>query len=216
MKTDQELKVMVQAELAWDPAVKETAIGVAVKDGIVTLSGHVDTFPEKWAAEKALQRVHGVRAVAMEVDVRLSPDHRRSDTDIARSAELALKWHTTVPADAVRLTVDHGWITMQGELDWDYQRQNLEHALRNLTGVLGISDEIVLRNRPTPEDVGKRITEALRRQSAREAQHLMVSVKGDTVTLRGSVHSWHERDAAKGAAWSAPGVRRVVDELLIT
>lgn len=215
MKTDQELKVMVQAELAWDPAVNDTAIGVAVKDGIVTLSGHVDTYPERWAAEKALQRVHGVRAVAMEVDVRLSPDHKRSDTDIARSAELALQWHTSVPPDSVRLTVDHGWITITGQVDWDYQRQSLEQALRNLTGVIGISDETALRNTPTPEDVGERIAEALQRQSAREAQHLDVCVKDDTVTLRGSVHSWQERDAAKGAAWSAPGVRRVVDELSI-
>lgn len=213
MKTDEELKMRIQEELAWDPAVNATGIGVAVKDGIVTLSGHVETYPEKWAAEKALQRVHGVRALAIEIDVRLSPDHRRSDTDIARAAELALQWHTAVPADAVRLTVDQGWITMAGELDWDHQRQSLEQALRHLTGVIGISNEIVLRSQPAPQDIAQRIAAALQRQSAREARHLDIAVKGDTVTLRGSVHSWRERDAIRGAAWSAPGVRRVVDEL---
>lgn len=215
MKSDAELKREVEAELAWDPAVKDTAIGVAVSNGVVTLSGHVDTYPEKWAAEKALRRVQGVRALALEVDVRLSPDHQRSDTDIARAAELAVTWNSTLPANAVRVTVDHGWITLQGELEWDYQRKALENTLRHLTGVVGISDEIVLRQRPAPSDISRRIGDALLRQTQREARHLDIGVQGDTVTLRGTVHSWHERDAAHGAAWSAPGVRRVVDELSI-
>lgn len=215
MKSDAELKSEIEAELAWDPAVKDTAIGVSVRGGVVTLSGHVNTYPEKWAAEKALQRVHGVLAEALEVDVRLSPDHRRSDTDIARAAEQALSWHASIPAEAVRLIVDQGWITVQGELDWDYQRRAVERALRPLIGVIGISDETVLRHRPTSEDIGRRIGEALQRQTAREARHLDIDVQGDTVTLRGTVHSWHERKAVHGAAWAAPGVRHVIDKLSI-
>lgn len=215
MRSDAELKRLVEAELAWDPAVNEAGIGVAVKDAVVTLSGHVDTYPEKWAAEKALRRVNGVRAAALEIDVRLSPDHRRTDTDIARAAEHALQWHAGVPADAVRLTVDQGWITLRGELDWEFQRHNVERAVRHLTGVIGVSDEITLRKRPAPEDIGRRISEALQRQSTRSAQHMHIAVQGDTVTLSGTVHSWHERKAAHGAAWSAPGVRRVVDELSV-
>lgn len=215
MKTDAELKRDVEAELAWDPAIKSTAIGVAVKDGVVTLSGHLQTYPEKWAIEKALRRVSGVKAAALELDVRLSPDHQRSDTDIANAAENALKWHTQVPASAVRVIVDKGWITLQGELDWDYQRKSVEHALRNLVGVIGISDEITLKVRPTPAGLSQRIQEALTRQAVREARHIEVDVRDGTVTLRGQVHSRHEREAARGAAWSAPGVRAVVNELQI-
>ena len=215
MRTDADLKRGVEAELAWDPAVDATAIGVAVKDGVVTLSGHVETYLEKWAAEKALRRVHGVKAVALEIDVRLSPDHQRSDTDIARAAESALKWNSCSPAGAVTLTVDRGWITLRGELEWDYQRQSIEKSLRHLTGVIGITDDIGLHYRPTPLDISHRIGEALKRQSEREARHIQIDVKGDTVTLRGKVHSWQERDAAWGAAWSAPGVVKVVDELTV-
>ncbi|MGM9488275.1 BON domain-containing protein [Ideonella sp. YS5] len=215
MKTDADLKREVEAELAWDPAVNANAIGVAVKDGVVTLSGHIDTYPEKWAAERALRRVRGVKALALELDVRLSPDHQRSDTDIALAAESALKWNSAIPPDSVRLTVDKGWITLRGELDWDYQRKSIEKSLRHLTGVIGISDEIGLHYRPVPGDISRRIREALTRQSEREARHLDIDVSGDTVTLRGQVHSWHERDAAWGAAWSAPGVAKVIDELTI-
>lgn len=216
MKTDAELKSDVEAELAWDPAVKSTEIGVAVKDGIVTLSGHLQTYTEKWAVEKALRRIGGIRAIALELDVRLSPDHRRADTDIAQAAELALKWHTLVPTDAVRITVDKGWLTLQGELDWDFQRKSVERALRDLKGVLGISNEIRLRQQPTPAGLERRIEAALTRQAQREARHIQVEVgPGGMVTLRGRVHSWHEREAAQGSAWAAPGVRAVINELTV-
>jgi osmotically-inducible protein OsmY len=215
MKSDADLKREVEAELAWDPAVDATAIGVAVRDGVVTLSGHLDTYAEKWAAEKALRRVHGVKAIALEIDVRLSPDHERSDTDIAQAVESALKWNASIPADTVTVTVDKGWVTLRGDLDWDYQRKSIERSLCHLAGVKGISDEIGLHYRPTPADISQRIAQALKRQSDREARHLQIDVSGDTVTLRGKVHSWQERDAAWGAAWSAPGVVKVVDELAI-
>lgn len=215
MKTDADLRRDVEAELAWDPAVRSSEIGVAVKNGVVTLSGHPQTYSEKWAVEKALRRVQGVKAIALELDVRLSPDHQRSDTDIAQAAEQALKWHTLVPADAVRITVDKGWITLEGDLDWDFQRKSVEQAVRNLKGVVGVSDEITLRFRPAPGDIARRIAEALKRQTEREVKRLEIQMHDGTVTLRGTVHSWHERDAAQGAAWAVPGVRCVVNELQI-
>ena len=215
MKTDADLKRDVTAELAWDPAVKSTAIGVAVKDGVVTLSGHLETFAEKHAAERALGRVAGVKAIALELDVKLSFDHKRSDTDIAVSAEQALKWSTLVPVEAIRLTVDHGSVTLQGEVEWDYQRRSAEKAIRPLMGVVGISNEITLRVRPRATDLSRKIQEALTRQALREAKHIQVDVDGTTVKLSGTVHSWQERAAAQGVAWAAPGVDAVVNELRV-
>jgi osmotically-inducible protein OsmY len=215
MKTDAQLKKDVTAELAWDPAVNASAVGVAVKDGVVTLTGHLETFAEKAAVERALRRVAGVRAIALELDIRLAPDHRRSDTDIANAAEYALRWNSVVAIDKIRLIVDKGWITLQGEVDWDFQRRSVEKAIRPLMGVVGISNEITLKPCAVPGDVTRRIGDALARQAEREAKHLDVRVEGSTVTLRGKVHSWQERDAAQGAAWAAPGVRTVINELTI-
>lgn len=215
MKTDADLKRDVTAELAWDPAVRETGIGVAVKDGVVTLTGHIETFAEKYAASRAVQRVDGVRAIALELDVKLAPDHKRSDTDIAASAEQALKWNTAVPLEAIRLTVDHGWVTLRGEFEWDYQRRSAEKAIRPLIGVVGISNEITLRTRPQAADLSRKIEEALTRQAIREAKQIQVAIDGNTVKLTGTVNSWHEREAAQGVAWSAPGVHFVVNELRV-
>jgi osmotically-inducible protein OsmY len=215
MKTDADLKRDVQAELAWDPAVRSTQIGVAVKDGVVTLTGHLETYAEKYAAERTLRRVSGVKAIALELDVRLSPEHRRSDTDVATAAEQALKWNTLVPVDEVRLTVDKGWVTLQGEVEWDYQRRSAEKAIRPLMGVVGISNEITVKPKVRPTDLQARISEALKRQVEREVKQLDIKVDGSTVTLRGIVNSWHERDAVQGVAWSAPGVQAVINELRI-
>lgn len=215
MKTDADLKRDVTAELAWDPAVKATAIGVAVKDGVVTLTGHLETFAEKYAAERALRRVAGVQAIALELDVKLSSDHKRSDTDIATSAEQALKWNTLVPLEGIRLTVDHGWVTLRGEVEWDYQRRSAEKAIRPLMGVVGISNEIALRVKPKATDLSRKIEEALMRQALREAKKIQVGVDGTTVTLTGTVHSWHERDAVQGVAWAAPGVHAVINQLRV-
>jgi osmotically-inducible protein OsmY len=215
MKTDADLKRDVTAELAWDPAVDSTAIGVAAKDGVVTLTGHIDTFAQKHAAARAVRRVSGVAAIALELDVKLAPDHQRSDTDIALSAEHALKWNTLVPVDKIRLDVDHGWITLRGEVDWEFQRRTIEKAIRPLMGVVGISNEVTLRIRPLAANVSRKIEEALTRQAVREAKHIEVNVDGTTVRLSGTVHSWQERDAAQGVAWTAPGVRTVINELNI-
>lgn len=212
-KTDSVLKADVAAELAWDPAVKETAIGIAVKNGVVTLTGHLDTYAEKEAATRAVRRVSGVKAIAVEIDVRLSPEHRRSDTDIAASAELALKWNTSIPVDSIRVMVDHGWVTLQGEVEWNYQRHAAEQAIRPVMGVVGISNELKLRAKAQVADISHKIEDALKRQALREAQRIHVAVEGTTAKLSGSVHSWQEREAAQGVAWSAPGVRTVVNEI---
>lgn len=215
MKTDADLQRDVIAELSWDPAVDATSIGVAVKDGVVTLTGHLNTFAEKHAAARAVRRMAGVKAIALEIDVRLAPDHRRSDTDIATSAEQALKWNTLIPADAVKLSVDRGWITLRGDVEWDYQRRAIEKAVRPLMGVVGISNEITLRVKPKQDNLHHKIEEALTRQAIREARHIKIGVDGTTVTLTGQVHSWHEREAAQWVAWTAPGVRAVINELRI-
>ncbi len=215
MKTDSDLKRDVTAELAWDPAVKANAIGVAVKNGVVTLTGHLETFAEKHAAARAVRRVADVKAIALELDVKLAPDHKRSDTDIATSAEYALKWNTLVPAEAITLTVDHGWVTLRGEVEWDFQRRGVEKAIRPLMGVVGIGNEIALRVKPQAGNLSRKIEEALTRQAIREAQRINVSVDGTTVKLIGNVHSWQERDAAQGVAWTAPGVRAVINELTV-
>lgn len=213
MKTDADLKRDVTDELAWDPAVDSTAVGVAVKDGVVTLTGHIDTFAQKHAVARAVRRVTGVKAIAIELDVKLAPGHQRSDTEIAQSAEHALKWNTLVPVDKVRLVVDHGWVTLRGEVDWEFQRRTIEKAIRPLMGVVGLSNEITLRVRPVAANVSQRIEQALTRQAIREAKHIHVGVDGTTVKLTGTVHSWQERDAAQGVAWTAPGVRAVINEL---
>lgn len=215
MKSDTQLKQDVSAELAADPAINATHLGVAVQDGVVTLTGHLDTFAEKHAIERAVQRVQGVRAVAIELDVRLAPGHRRSDAEIARAAEAALDWHALVPDGQIRIQVESGWVTLNGKVDWQFQRLAAEKAVRPLTGVVGVSNAITLRQQATPEDVRQRIHDALARHADREARHIQVTVEGSTVTLRGQVDSWAEHRTTQGAAWSVPGVTRVVNDLLV-
>jgi osmotically-inducible protein OsmY len=216
MKNDVQLKKDVQAELEWDPSVNATQVGVAVKNGVVTLTGHLATFAEKVAVERAVQRVKGVQAIAVELDIKLAPGHVRSDTEIAAAAEYALLWHAQVPAERIKVKVEKGWVTLSGEVDWEFQRHEAEIAIRPLTGVVGVSNAILLKAKVTPADIGKRIREALTRQAERESEVITVDVSGQKVTLRGSVHSWAERAAAQGAAWSAPGVNTVVNELRVT
>jgi osmotically-inducible protein OsmY len=215
MKSDAELKRDVVAELAWDPQIKETSIGVTVKDAVVTLTGHIETYAEKYAARDAVQRVAGVKATALELDVRLAPEHKRSDTDIAISAEQALKWSSSASPDKIRLTVDHGWVTIKGEVEWDFQRRSVENAIRPLTGVVGLSDELTLVVKPQAADLSNKIEEALKRQAVREAGRIEVHVAGATVKLSGRVHSWNERATVEGVVWSAPGVRSVVNDLAV-
>lgn len=215
MKTDEQLKKDVEAELEWDPAVDAAHVSVAVKDGMVTLAGHLDTFMEKHVAERAVLRVGGVKAIAQEVDVRLASGHTRADADIAQAIETAFGWHSLIPAHQIRVQVNEGWVTLTGNVTWDYQRRMAEQTVRPITGVVGVVNHIALQFLATPDNISARLQKALARQAEREARHIEVSVDGSAVTLRGQVHSWAERSAAQGAAWSAPGVTDVINELRV-
>lgn len=212
-KSDSQLKKDVGSELEWDASVKANNIGVAVKDGVVTLSGHLDSFAEKYAAERAAQRVQGVKGLAVELDVRLGATAKRTDAELAAAAESALRWHALVPEDRVKVMVEKGWVTLSGEVDWDYQRKYATKAVRPLTGIVGVTNSVIVRPQITPADIRQRIQGALERQADREARNIEVIVSGHTATLKGKVHSWAERSAAQGAAWSAPGISSVVNEL---
>lgn len=213
MKTDAQLKADVLAELAWDPAVNPAAIGVIVKNGVVTLTGHLETLAQKHAAERAVRRVAGVRGIAMELDVRLAPEHRRGDSDIARAAIAALRWNSLVPDDRVRVEVEDGWVTLTGEVDWPYQLASAEQCIRPLTGVRGVTNLVTLKAHVRGLDIARQITDALTRHAEREARHIDVEVDGGTVTLSGTVDSLADHDAAIGAAFGTRGVTSVIDKL---
>ncbi len=215
MKSDSEIKKDVLSELLWDPLISETKVGVTVNEGVVTLTGHLDTYAEKVAAKRATERVSGVKAIALEIEVIPSGVHQRSDTEIALAVEHALSWNTSVPQGRVKVTVEKGWVTLKGDLDWNFQRRSAERMVRPLKGVTGITDNIVLKTLPVPIKLRERIQDALTRQAMREARRIEVLVDGSEVSLRGHVHSWAERNAAEGAAWSAPGVTRVNNQLLV-
>jgi osmotically-inducible protein OsmY len=215
MKTDARLKKDITDELDWEPSVNATHIGVSVDRGVVTLTGHIDTYAEKAAIERAVQRVQGVQALALELDVKLAPNHQRSDTELAQVLQTALQAQALVPASRVVLKVERGWVTLTGEVDWDYQRSNAERTVHQTMGVVGVSNRITLKPRTVPTDVSNRIKDALARQAEREARGIDVAIAGSTATLRGAVHSWAERNAAQGAAWSAPGITLVVNELRV-
>jgi osmotically-inducible protein OsmY len=216
MKTDQQLKSDVASELAWDPAVNASAIGVRVKDGVVTLTGRLDSFAERSAVEKAVGRVSGVRGIALELDVQPAPHATRSDSDIAKAALHALRWHSWVPNDRLRVEVEDGWVTLSGEVDWLYQLTSAEPCIRPLLGVRGVSNEITMKPRVAAKDVTTQIVSAMTRHAHREARRIEVIVDGGTVTLEGEVDSLPEHDAALGAAAATRGVSRVVDHLSIS
>lgn len=215
MKTDSELKSDVLAELIWDPLVPDTRVGVAVHDGVVSLTGHLDTYAEKVAIKRAVERVSGVKAIVLELEVTPSGHHQPNDTEIAAAIEHALRWNTAVPQEQIQVTVEKGQVTLRGELEWNFQRRAAEQTIRHLSGVVGIVDNIRLKARAAPMDLPTRIQQALTRQAVREARRIDIAVDGSVVTLRGHVHSWAERNAAEGAAWSAPGISAVNNQLII-
>jgi osmotically-inducible protein OsmY len=213
MKTDLDLKSDITAELTWDPAVNPANIGIAVKEGIVTLSGTVDSYVQKHAVERAVRRVAGVRGMAVDLDVRLAPGHRRTDAEIAQAAVHALRWHSLVPEERVKVEVEEGWVTLSGEVDWGYQSASAEQALQPLVGVRGVTNQIRIAQHVNPKQIHSDISAALVRHAQREASHIGVDVDGGTVTLTGEVGSLAERDAAMGTAFAAKGVMEVVDRL---
>lgn len=213
MKTDRQLKHDIEAELEWDPAIQAPHVGVAVDGGVVVISGHFGSHAQRHAVERAVQRVAGVRAIAVEADVKLEPQHQCSDAEIAAAIETAFHWHAQIPSDRVRVRVEKGHVTLSGEVDWEYQRHNAELVVRSLSGVVQVVNKIALRERRAPEYVAQRIEDALARYAQREAGRVQVQVQGATATLRGKVNSWAERETIQTAAWSAPGISRVVNEL---
>lgn len=213
MKIDSELRRDVERELEMEPSIDERRIGVAVLDGIVTLTGEVRSYAEKWQAERTVERVSGVRGVVNDLVVK--PATERSDIDIARAAADVLKWNVLVPADRVKVRVESGWLTLEGDVEWEYQRRAAERAVRNLPGVRGISNLIVVKPRVQPSDVRRKIEESFEREAAIDAQHIDVQVNGSEVTLSGRVRSWAERHAAEKAAWSVPGVTAVHNYLTV-
>lgn len=216
MKSDAAVRQDVLEELSWDPRLLEKEIGIAVKDGVVTLSGFVRSFAEKYAAGRAVERVAGVRALADELEVRLADAYARTDQAIAHEVADALRRDIQVPDDRITAKVAAGWVTLEGRTDWQYQKEAAFRAIRNLAGVRGVTNAIaVAPAHVSTFDVSQRIRDSLRRHAEQEAARITVEAHDGEVVLRGKVNSWRERHDAENAAWSAPGVTNVVDQLAI-
>ena len=214
-RSDEEIQRDVLAELKWDARVQPNEIGVAVKNGVVTLTGWVDSYLKKWAAEEAAHRVRGVKAVANDIEVRLPAADERTDADIAAAAVRALEWDAGVPIDKLDVTVSKGWVTLRGELEWQHQKEDAERVVRRLTGVKGVTNLIVVKPRVTPSTLKEKIEQALIRNAMTDAQRITVEVQGSKVILRGTVRSWVEKEEAERVAWLAPGVTAVENRITV-
>ncbi|AXA44220.1 BON domain-containing protein [Rhizobium leguminosarum] len=212
---DIHLRQSILDEMEFEPSIDAADIGVAVDSGIVTLTGHVRTYAEKEAAERVASRVKGVRGIAAEIEVRIFGPKDTDDDDIARRAVKMLDWNVSVPKDSVQVRVLKGWITLRGEVEWQYQKNAAYDAVRDLAGVVGVSNLVELKPRITAVDVKKRIEDAFQRDAALEADAIRIDVQGRKVTLSGKVKTWSERQAAERAAWSAPGISTLDDRLTV-
>ena len=215
MKTDTQLQKDVIDELRWEPRVNDAEIAVSAKDGVVTLTGSVETFAQKYVAERAVERVAGVRAVADDLKVKVFGLHERSDTEIAHAAINALRWDTEVPDEKLTVKVENGWVTLKGETEWNYQKTAAERDVRYLAGVKGISNLITVKPRASTTEVKANIEAALKRSAELDAKRITVETTAGKVTLKGVVRSWTERADAERAAWAAPGVKDVQDQLVV-
>ncbi len=215
MSKDTNLQQAVTAELGWEPSITASHIGVTADNGVVTLSGHVNSFVQKHAAEDAARRVKGVRAVAEEIEVRLAFDGKRGDDDIAAAAVSRLAWDMSVPRDAIKVQVEKGWVTLTGTVEWHYQKVAAVNAIRPLMGVVGVSDNVALRPRVSTSNISDDIMHALHRSWFFDGDTIKVSANGGDIKLTGTVSSWHDRQVAAETAWAAPGATSVVNDLMV-
>ena len=216
MKTDQELQSDVMAELGWEPSVNAAQIGVEVNGGVVILTGYVNNYADKWNAEAAAQRVVGVRALTIELDVKLNGLTERNDVDIAHAAQHILQWTNFLPNnDSITLMVEKGWITLNGEVEWEHQRVSAATALRYLNGVKGLTNKVTLKPKVSLSALKADIDAAIKRQSLRDASKITVEVQESTVTLGGTVHSFEEREIVRQSAWRTPGVHKIIDNITL-
>ncbi|WNJ93531.1 BON domain-containing protein [Bosea sp. 685] len=215
MSHDTELQKSVLAELSWEPSISSAHIGVTADNGVVSLSGHVESFMEKHAAESAARRVKGVKAVAEEIEVRLPFHVKRADDEIAAAAVNRLSWDVSIPKDTVKVTVDQGWVTLSGQVEWHYQKDAAELDIRGLFGVLGVSSQITIKPQVDTANLSDQITHALHRSWFFDPKTVWVNATGGKVRLTGTVHSWHDRQVAGDTAWAAPGTTAVDNEIAV-
>ena len=213
LKTDEEIQQDVLAELKWDARIRPNEIGVSVKDGIVSLTGWVDSYLKKWTAEDIAHRVSGVKAVANDLEVKLASE--RTDPDIAESALRAIEWDAFVPSEKVQVTVSKGWVTLRGEVEWQYQREDAERVVRRLSGVKGVTNLITVKPRASASELKRKIEDALVRNAEVDANKITVEVQGSKAILKGTVRAWAEREEAERTAWSAPGITSVENRITI-
>src|SRR6266478_1384050 len=214
-RTDEDIQADVLDELKWDTHVRPNEIGVAVKEGIVTLTGWVDSYLKKIHAEEAAHRVPGVKAVANDIEVRLPSFAERTDADLAAAVLNALRWDAAIPAGTLDVTVSQGWVTLKGEVEYAFQKRDAERAVQRLSGVKGVTNLIMVKPQVTPSDLKQQIERALVRNAQTDARHITVEVQGSKVILHGTVRSYAEKRAAADAAWSAPGVSEVENQMVV-
>lgn len=215
MKTDLQIQTDVQEELKWEPFLKASEIGVSVKKGIVTLSGTVDSYSKKLRAEETAKRVSGVTVVVQKIEVALPSVGKRTDIDIAEAALNALKWNNIIPGEKLKVKVEEGWITLEGEVEWEYQRASARNSIENLVGVTGVSNKIKVTPQITPTAIKQKIRSAFQRNANIDSESIHVEIKGDKVILSGKVRSWAEKKEAETAAWLAPGITTVDNNIEI-
>ena len=215
MRADNEIKRDVEDELRWDPDIDATDIAVTVKSGVVTLTGFAHSYSDKFEAERAAKRVAGVAGVANDIEVRLGSLDGKPDPEIAREAVTAIKTQLPISAEKIKVTVERGWVMLEGELEWQYQKEAAERAVRRLKGVKGVSNLIALKPSVSPTEVRQKIEEAFRRSAEIDASRVTVEAHGSEVTLKGTVRSWAERQEAERVAWAAPGVTKVENRIII-